>query len=109
MAEGSEKTIVIDSASVPLLPEAYEMAEMGIVPKGAYNNRNWMGCSASVGRKVPLAISDLLYDPQTSGGLLISVPENESQKLLSALKDFIPVAEIVGYVKNFDGKTVRVE
>lgn len=109
MAEGSDKTIVIESSCVPLLPEAYEMAEMGIVPKGAYNNRNWMGCSASVGRKVPLAISDLLYDPQTSGGLLVSVPEKEGLKLIAALKDAVPVAEIIGHVGSFDGKTVRVE
>lgn len=50
-----------------------------------------------------------MFDPQTSGGLLIAVPEKESQQLLRRLKDSIAAAEIVGYVKAFDGKSVRVE
>lgn len=109
MASGSSMTIVLESSHLPILPQALEMAEMGIVPKGAYNNRNWIGCSVASSRKVPLAITDIMFDPQTSGGLLISVPEKESQQLLMRLKDSIPAVEIVGYVKAFDGKSVRVE
>lgn len=109
MASGSSMTIVLESSHLPILPQALEMAEMGIVPKGAYNNRNWIGCSVASSRKVPLAITDIMFDPQTSGGLLISVPEKESQQLLTRLKDSIPAVEIVGYVKAFDGKSVRVE
>lgn len=109
MASGSGMTIVLESSHLPLLPQALEMAEMGIVPKGAYNNRNWIGCSVSSSRKVPLAITDIMFDPQTSGGLLIAVPEKESLQLLKRLKDSIPATEIVGYVKAFDGKSVRVE
>lgn len=109
MATGGGKTIVLESRNVPLLPEAYEMAEMGIVPKGAYNNRLWAGCSVGIGENVPLAISDLMFDPQTSGGLLISLPEEEGVKLLKKLKDIIPVAEIVGYVEKFSGKPVVVK
>ena len=109
MASGSGMTIVLESSHLPLLPQALEMAEMGIVPKGAYNNRNWIGCSVASSRKVPLAITDIMFDPQTSGGLLIAVPENEGQQLLRRLRDSIPAAEIVGYVKSFDGKSVRVE
>lgn len=108
MASGSNMTIVLESSRLPLLPQALEMAEMGIVPKGAYNNRNWIGCSVSASRKVPLAITDIMFDPQTSGGLLIAVAEKEGEKLLRRLKDSIPSAEIVGYVKEFDGKSVRV-
>lgn len=109
MATGGGKTIVLESRKVPLLPEAYEMAEMGIVPKGAYNNRLWAGCSVGIDENVPLAISDLMFDPQTSGGLLISLPEEEGVKLLKKLKDIIPVAEIVGYVEKFSGKPVVVK
>ena len=109
MASGSGMTIVLESSNLPFLPQALEMAEMGIVPKGAYNNRNWIGCSVASSRKVPLAVTDIMFDPQTSGGLLIAVSENEGQQLLRRLKDSIPAAEIVGYVKAFDGKSVRVE
>lgn len=109
MASGSGKTIVIDSSKVPLLPQAYEMAEMGIVPKGAYNNRRWVSCSAGFAENVTLAMSDVLFDPQTSGGLLISLPEKDALKLLSVLRDSIPAAEIIGYAENFSGKAVVVK
>lgn len=109
MATGGGKTIVLESKNIPLLPEAYEMAEMGIVPKGAYNNRLWAGCSVGIDDSVPLALSDLMFDPQTSGGLLISLPEEEGIKLLKQLKDTLPVAEIVGYVEKFAGKPVLVK
>jgi len=49
---------------------------------------------------VPLAIQDLLYDPQTSGGLLIAVAEKDARELLSALRDRIPCAAQVGYVED---------
>ena len=109
MAAGSGRTIIIESSKVPLLPQAYEMAERGIVPKGAYNNRNWTGCSAGFAESVPLAMSDVMFDPQTSGGLLISLPEKDALKLISVLKDRIPAAEIIGYVEKFSGKTVAVK
>lgn len=108
MAEGSNKTIVIESDKVPLLPQALEMATMGIVPAGAYNNRSWTGCSAGFGDKVSLAMSDVLFDPQTSGGLLISLPEREAPKLLAKLKSTVPVAEIIGYAEKFAGLGVYV-
>ncbi len=109
MASGSDMTIVLDSSSLPLLPQTLEMAEMGIVPAGAYKNRNWMGCSVSAGLRIPLAITDIMFDPQTSGGLLVSLPEREGIKLLERMKDHIPVAEIVGYVENFSGKSIKVK
>lgn len=109
MAEGSGMSITIESSRVPVLPQACEMAEMGIVPKGAYNNRRWTGCSAGFAESVPLAMSDVMFDPQTSGGLLISLPEKEALKLISVLKDRIPTAEIIGYVEKFSGKTVVIK
>ena len=55
---------------------------------------------SSIDESVELAFSDLLFDPQTSGGLLIALPENEAEKLLARLKDEIPVASIVGRMKS---------
>ena len=108
MASGSAKTLIIDSSSVPLLPQALEMAEMGVVPKGAYNNRTWTGCGVAIGDSVPLALNDILYDPQTSGGLLIAVAEEEAPRLEGRLKEIIPSCAIVGRVKDYDGKPVQV-
>lgn len=99
MAVGSNLSIVIDSKSLPLLPQAYEMAEMGIVPQGAYNNRNWLSCSVQIADTVPLALTDIMFDPQTSGGLLIAVSENDATVLLSELCNSLPVSQIIGYVE----------
>lgn len=106
MAKGSEKTIFINSAAVPTLPEAREMASMGIIPKGAYGNRKWLSCSVDVAEHVPLDLADILFDPQTSGGLLIAVSEKDSEKCLHALSDSIPCAEIIGYVEDYQDKYV---
>ena len=99
MAIGSGLSIVIDAKSVPLLPQAFEMAEMGIVPQGAYKNRDWLSCSVRVGEDVPLAITDIMFDPQTSGGLLIALPEKEASRLLADLRACIPVSAIIGYAE----------
>lgn len=109
MASGSDLTMILDSSAVPLLYQAQEMAEMGIVPKGAYNNRDWIGCNVSVSCQVPLAIADIMFDPQTSGGLLFAVEESEAQHLITELKSSLPVAEIVGHMEAFDGKYVKVK
>lgn len=108
MAEGSGKSIILDSNAVPLLPQAREMAEMGIVPQGAYNNRAWLGCSVSFSKDTPLALTDLMFDPQTSGGLLISLPEKEGLKLEEKLKNFSKTASIIGWVEEFSGSPIYV-
>lgn len=108
MASASGNTIVLDSASLPLLPEAREMAEMGIIPAGAYGNRRWIDCAAIVEGDVDLALTDIMFDPQTSGGLLISVPEKDGLRLLSELKESIPVATVVGYVEEFHKKPIII-
>ncbi|MBQ4045886.1 MAG: selenide, water dikinase SelD, partial [Lachnospiraceae bacterium] len=63
MAHGSGTIFVLESSKIPFLPQALEMAEMGIVPAGAYNNRRWISCSATFGPGVPLAVEDALFDP----------------------------------------------
>lgn len=109
MAVGSNLSIVIDSESVPLLPEAYDMAQMGIVPQGSYNNRNWLSCSVRFGENVPLALADIMFDPQTSGGLLIALPEKEAEKLLKELREYIPISSIIGYVKEIGDSPLIVK
>ena len=72
MALASKVTIEIDARSVQFLPGAVEYARLGAIPGGLKNNREFAG--SCVGG--PTDIDDLLYDPQTSGGLLISLPES---------------------------------
>lgn len=120
MAHGSGTTFVLDSSKIPFLPQALEMAEMGIVPAGAYNNRHWISCSAAFAPGVPLAVEDALFDPQTSGGLLIAIAPEYAPALMNRLQEEAAKAEnrtpygsclqaaVIGYVKEKDGPSVQV-
>lgn len=98
MARGSGLTIHIETGKVPYHKEAYELAEMGFIPAGAYRNRDFAEGDVLVKGNVTRAMQDILYDPQTSGGLLMAVSEKEAPGLLSELKGSIPCAEVIGYV-----------
>lgn len=89
----------IKAAQVPMYLEALEWAAMGLIPAGAYNNRNFRGAFVDFGTNVAQRIQDLLFDPQTSGGLLIAVAAKEAERLVAALKaKGIECAAIVGEV-----------
>ncbi|MGF7144889.1 selenide,water dikinase [Anaerotaenia torta] len=98
MARGSELTIHLDTSKLPYHKEAYGLAEMGFVPAGAYRNRDFAQKYVSVKGNVSRAMEDILYDPQTSGGLMMAVSEKDASRLLAQLKDSIPCAEIIGYI-----------
>ena len=98
MAQGSNCTLHITVDTVPYHGEALELASMGLVPAGAYRNRQYAGPGVKLRREVSLAMQDILYDPQTSGGLLFALPEKDAEDCLRKLRDHIPQAAIVGYV-----------
>jgi selenide,water dikinase len=74
MALASHVTIEIDTAAVRFLPGALEYARQGAVPGGLKNNREFISCAVENVREPARDVEDLLYDPQTSGGLLIALP-----------------------------------
>lgn len=96
MLECSGLRLRLQHRALPLIEGALEMAEMGIIPAGAYANREYLQGSVRIGEEVPLAISDLCFDPQTSGGLLFAVGAGEAEALLSALKARIPETAMIG-------------
>lgn len=98
MAQGSGCTLHFQVDAVPYHQEAYELASMGLIPAGAYRNRNYAESSVKVCREISCAMQDILYDPQTSGGFLAALPEKEAQACLEELREFFPQAAIVGYV-----------
>ncbi|HLO66223.1 MAG TPA: selenide, water dikinase SelD, partial [Holophaga sp.] len=79
---------------LPLLPEVETYAAMGLVPEGAYRNREGRGRFLA-GDPGPLAL-DLLFDPQTSGGLLAAVPVEAAEAALAALAAAGVAARIIG-------------
>ena len=109
MAEGSGLTASLYASALPLLPHAAEMAAMGVLPGGAYRNRDYFGPRIRMDESVPAEIADLLYDPQTSGGLLFSVDPGSADELLARLIDAgVPAARIGGMVAMENGVSVRV-
>jgi selenide, water dikinase len=100
MAVGSKVTIEIDSRMVQFLPGAIEYARQGAIPGGLTNNREF--ASACVEGQSEL--DDLLYDPQTSGGLLIALPEADA----AALERVFPIAYRMGRVAVKGSKPIRV-
>lgn len=101
MAEASSATFEIWSDSLPIIEESLDLAKMGIIPAGAYKNRNYAGKRVFIDKSVKQEISDILFDPQTSGGLLIAVEESKAVKLLNLLKQNNKTeCSVIGKVKN---------
>ncbi len=104
MAVASGVTLEIEVGAVPILPGALEAARAGAIPGGLRNNREFAACAVGGAEAVDAALLDLLYDPQTSGGLLISLPESDAAQLLRVL----PGAARIGRVLARDNKPIRL-
>lgn len=99
MVSGSGAGMRIDSKSLPVFAEALEFATMGLIPAGAYKNRKFRESMVHISSDVPLALADILFDPQTSGGLAISVDKSHAEQLLNSLhKKGIEWARIIGEI-----------
>ncbi len=98
MATGSSVTIKINYKDIPIINNALEYAQMGLVPAGAYANRGHIGENVFINEYVPQDIEDILFDPQTSGGLLISIPREKAELLLEELKSTPTKFALVGEV-----------
>ena len=108
MAQGSDVEMTINVNAVDLIPESLELAKMGILPAGMYRNRTFAEPGVEVG-DVELAKQDLLFDPQTAGGLLISVAEKDADALFTELKDCVPSAQRIGTIASYQGgKRIRL-
>jgi len=95
MALASKVTIEIDPRAVQFLPGAVEYAEQGAIPGGLNNNREF----ASDCVEGQSEFDDLLYDPQTSGGLLITLPERDASALVSELPSAYRIGRVIERVK----------
>lgn len=103
MAAASGVTAVLDSASLPLLPEALTAAGMGFVPAGAYANREHVGPRLSFAAAVSGAMRDVCCDPQTSGGLLAAVPSAVAEEAVAALRAAAVTAAVIGEIRDGEG------
>jgi len=98
MACASNVTVEINSAAVPLLEGALELAKQGMLTSGDKTNREYVGSDANVAESVDSNLVKLLFDPQTAGGMLIAIEESRSQSLLNRLKENYSSASVIGKV-----------
>jgi selenide,water dikinase len=95
MAAGSDVSLRIDSAKVPLLEGAMDCVRAGFIPGGLKNNREFAECLVGYEANVPEEIRTILFDPQTAGGLLLSVARSDAGSLVTALNNAgVPAVEI---------------
>jgi selenide,water dikinase len=98
LARASQVTIEIDSSRLPVLPGALELARAGLLTSGDKTNREYIGEDIEIAERVSKEMGNLLYDPQTAGGLLIAIPDEHADALLARLRETYPHAENVGRV-----------
>lgn len=105
MAKASNVTFNIDSNAVELLPEVMTLIEKKMLTRGDKNNRIYVGDTINFSEKVSAQMQSALFDPQTAGGLLISVEEKKAQKFLDEIEN----AKIIGTVENYSDFLIKVE
>ena len=96
MAEGSHISLELYSENLPVLPGAESLAQMGVIPAGAYRNAEYVREKTLTVSGIPQHLTDIMADPQTSGGLLAALPEHDAEIYLSRLEAFTPWARLVG-------------
>lgn len=101
MAKGGEVTLAFDTGRLEILPGALEYASMGLVPEGTYRNKRYQKEEAVLDASVTEDMEDLLFDPQTSGGLLVSVEESCAEEILRGLREagLATKAAVIGKVE----------
>ena len=108
MALGSGVALHIRAKDVPVLPGAMECVRQGFVPGGLKNNREFAECLVNYADEVPEELRTVLYDPQTAGGLLISVAAADAPRLMDALKRADVAAARIGEVMARDKASIEV-
>jgi selenide, water dikinase len=109
MAKASNVSIEINAGSVPLLEGALELASAGILTSGDKTNREYVGNDVEIAESVDKDLVKLLYDPQTAGGMLISISAAQAPGLLERLLENYPVAQIVGRVADRAAHSIVVK
>jgi selenide,water dikinase len=109
MAKASNVSLFIEPAAVPLLEGALELAAAGVITGADKTNREYVGDDIEIDDSVSKEMRRLLFDPQTAGGMLISIAEDRSQDLLRRLRENYPTATVIGRVAERASHSIVVE
>ncbi len=110
LAQNSHVSIIIQLTSIPFLPEAIEFAKQGLCPAGLHRNREFYSGAVKIDEELPIYMQDILFDPQTSGGLLICLSPGKAELLLNNLRQVgVEDATIIGEAINEPKGVVTVE
>ena len=94
MAKASDVTLNIDSTGVMLLPDVLELISQGMLTRGDKNNRTYVGETVMINAGVSREMQSALFDPQTAGGLLISMPECDTTRFLDEIADAVVIGTV---------------
>jgi len=109
MAKGSGKSINIDTSKIAIIEGTIEQAEIGIIPAAAYRNQEYISEFVSFDN-VEVSIQDILYDPQTSGGLIISIPKEHLKALTDYLDEYLETKySVIGEVIDEKEKAIYIK
>jgi selenide,water dikinase len=99
LARASGVTLEIESAAVPVIPGARELASAGLLTSGDKSNRTYVGEDVRLAESVTVEMGRLMFDPQTAGGLFISIEASKAEGLLADLRRTYADAAVVGRVR----------
>lgn len=108
MLSDGQASALIYSSEIPHIPEAIHYAEEFLITGAAQRNRNFLEGYVQIEAGVPFGIEELLFDPQTSGGLLVSVPKEVGEDVLAELRTFDLPCAIVGEIVAREAKEIIV-
>jgi selenide, water dikinase len=109
LAKGSRVTFEIEAAALPILPGALELAARKMLTQGDKTNRDYVGNGVTFETDVTQAVASVMFDPQTAGGMLIAIAEDQAEAMLARLRENYSDAALIGRVKTFDRYFVSVQ
>jgi selenide,water dikinase len=109
MASGSSVTLIFESGKFPLLHRATRLAEKGYVTGGSKRNREYLKDKITIEKNLRQGLVEVALDPQTSGGLLIALPQRDAPKLVSELHERgVKAATVIGYATSLQKTWVKL-
>ena len=110
MAMASDCSVRLDVSAVPLMGRALELAQVGLLPAGSFANKHFCGKTVMADSQLDTVLIDLMFDAQTSGGLVLAVPERQAAEVCVWLEDRGEMAAVIGTTEpaRSDGKRLRL-